>query len=59
MFVDPITSTIYHVELRPAEAGRSVIVNTEKGTDAVGKEWNVRSGVHEVRSNVQPIIRFA
>ena len=48
LVVDPITSTIYHIERRPAEAGRNVIVHTEKGEDAVGKEWNVRSGVHEV-----------
>ncbi|KAI0672134.1 alpha/beta-hydrolase [Trametes maxima] len=47
LFVDPITSTIYHNEQRPAEAGRVVIVNTEKGEDVVGKDWNVRSGVHE------------
>ena len=48
LVVDPIISTIYHIERRPAEAGRNVIVHTEKGEDAVGKEWNVRSGVHEV-----------
>ncbi|OSD00963.1 alpha/beta-hydrolase [Trametes coccinea BRFM310] len=47
LFVDPITSTIYHVEQRPDEGGRMVIVNTEKGHDVVGKEWNVRSAVHE------------
>ncbi|KAI0752561.1 alpha/beta-hydrolase [Daedaleopsis nitida] len=47
LFADPVTSTIYHIERRPAEAGRNVIVNTEKGQDVVGKEWNVRSGVHE------------
>ncbi|CDO77752.1 hypothetical protein BN946_scf184993.g15 [Trametes cinnabarina] len=47
VFVDPITSTIYHIEQRPNEGGRAVIVDTEKGVDVVGKEWNVRSGVHE------------
>lgn len=46
--MDPITSTIYHIEKRPAEAGRNVIVDTEKGEDVVGKEWNVRTAVHEV-----------
>ena len=53
IFVDPITSTIYHIESRPAEEGRCVIVNTEKGEDVVGKEWNVRTGVHEVRITVR------
>ncbi|RDX52385.1 alpha/beta-hydrolase [Lentinus brumalis] len=47
LFVDPITSTIYHIEKRPAEGGRMVIVDTEKGEDVVGKEWNVRTAVHE------------
>ncbi|TBU30383.1 alpha/beta-hydrolase [Dichomitus squalens] len=47
LLADPITSTIYHIERRPAEAGRTVIVKTEIGEDVVGKEWNVRTGVHE------------
>ncbi|KAI8996684.1 alpha/beta-hydrolase [Trametes punicea] len=47
VFVDPITSTIYHIEQRPSEGGRLVIVDTEKGEDVVGKDWNVRSAVHE------------
>ncbi|KAI0329778.1 alpha/beta-hydrolase [Cubamyces sp. BRFM 1775] len=47
LFVDPITATIYHIEARPSEGGRLVIVNTEKGEDVVGKDFNVRSGVHE------------
>ncbi|OBZ76925.1 Dipeptidyl peptidase family member 6 [Grifola frondosa] len=47
LFVDPITSTIYHIEGRPSEGGRSVIVNTEAGRDVVGKEWNTRTRVHE------------
>ncbi len=46
--MDPITSAIYHIEKRPAEGGRMVIVDTEKGEDVVGKEWNVRTAVHEV-----------
>lgn len=48
--VDPITSVIYHLEGRPQEAGRSVLVNTEKGKDVVGEGWNFRTGVQEVRS---------
>ncbi|PCH34635.1 alpha/beta-hydrolase [Wolfiporia cocos MD-104 SS10] len=47
VFVDPITSTIYHVEGRPYEAGRSVIVRTQEGHDAFGKGWNARTGVQE------------
>lgn len=48
VFVDPITSTVYHIEARPSEGGRSVIVKTEEGSDVVGKEWNTRTGVQEV-----------
>ncbi|KAI0634553.1 alpha/beta-hydrolase [Trametes polyzona] len=47
LFVDPITSTIYHIEQRPNEGGRLVIVDTEKGEDVFGKDWNSRSAVHE------------
>ncbi|KAF9493029.1 alpha/beta-hydrolase [Pleurotus eryngii] len=47
LLVDSITHTIYHVESRPAEDGRNVLVETETGRDLVGKEWNVRTGVHE------------
>ncbi|KAI0925300.1 hypothetical protein AcV7_005576 [Taiwanofungus camphoratus] len=47
VFVDPITSTVYHIEARPSEGGRSVIVKTEEGSDVVGKEWNTRTGVQE------------
>ncbi|EMD35932.1 hypothetical protein CERSUDRAFT_115835 [Gelatoporia subvermispora B] len=46
-FVDPITSVIYHIEDRPTEGGRSVIVITEENRDLFGKEWNARTGVHE------------
>ena len=56
LFADPITSTIYHIERRPAEGGRNVIVNTEKGQDVVGKEWNVRSAVHEVSASALQVI---
>jgi len=47
VFVDPITSTIYHVEGRPLEGGRSVIVKTEEGGDVFGRDWNARTGVQE------------
>ncbi|GJE93608.1 alpha/beta hydrolase [Phanerochaete sordida] len=47
IFVDPVTSTVYHVESRPSEGGRCAIVKTEGGVDLVGKEFNCRTGVHE------------
>lgn len=47
--MDPVTSTIYHIEQRANEGGRLVIVDTEKGVDVFGEGWNARNGVHEVR----------
>lgn len=47
VLVDPVTSAIYHIEKRPSEGGRNVLVNTKTGLDVVGREWNVRSRVHE------------
>lgn len=48
ILVDPTTSTIYHIESRPSEKGRNVVVNTATGQDVTsGKEWNFRTGVHE------------
>ncbi|KAH9949250.1 alpha/beta-hydrolase [Amylocystis lapponica] len=47
LFVDPITSTVYHVEARPSEGGRGVVVMTQNGVDAVGREWDTRTGIHE------------
>ena len=49
IIVDPITSTIYHVEKRPSEEGRSVLVRTQGGVDVIGREFNSRTSVHEVR----------
>lgn len=48
--VDPVTSKVYHLESRPSEGGRVVLVRTEDGVDIVGKEYNIRTGVQEVRS---------
>ncbi|KAJ7471903.1 Alpha/Beta hydrolase protein [Mycena latifolia] len=45
--VDPVTTGIYHVESRPSESGRSVLVESGTGRDIVGKKWNVRTGVIE------------
>lgn len=40
---------IYHVEKRPSEEGRSVLVRTEEGVDVIGRDFNCRTSVHEVR----------
>ncbi|KAJ6510522.1 Alpha/Beta hydrolase protein [Mycena sanguinolenta] len=45
--VDRATNKTYHVESRPSESGRSVLVESHSGRDIVGKQWNVRTGVHE------------
>ena len=45
--MDRVTSQVYHVEGRPSEGGRSVLVHTESGSDVVGPTWNVRTTVHE------------
>jgi hypothetical protein len=47
VLVDPATATVYHVESRPSESGRCVLVDSRTGRDLVGKEWNVRTGVCE------------
>ncbi|TFK39070.1 alpha/beta-hydrolase [Crucibulum laeve] len=47
VLVDPVTSNVYHLENRPSEAGRSVLVETQTDKDVVGRDWNVRSAVHE------------
>ncbi|KAJ3872065.1 alpha/beta-hydrolase [Lentinula edodes] len=50
VIVDPVTSIIYHLESRPAEKGRCVLVESETGREIVGKDVNVRTGVHEYGS---------
>lgn len=47
VLVDPVTSTIYHVEKRPSEQGRSVIVETKTNTDVFGAQWDAKSMVHD------------
>ncbi|KAF8664837.1 hypothetical protein AX16_000678 [Volvariella volvacea WC 439] len=47
VLVDSVTSKVYHIENRPSERGRAVLVETESGRDVVGKEANVRTGVQE------------
>jgi hypothetical protein len=43
VIVDPGTGKIYHMERRPAEAGRTVLVDTRTGKDVVPKDFNARS----------------
>ncbi|KAG9125844.1 hypothetical protein FRC07_005967 [Ceratobasidium sp. 392] len=45
--VDAATGTIYHVEERPHEGGRRVLVHSDSGKDVFGSQWNARTGVHE------------
>ncbi|KAJ7675444.1 alpha/beta-hydrolase [Mycena rosella] len=45
--VDALTDVVYHVESRPSESGRSVLVESHTGRDIVGQQWNVRTGVME------------
>ena len=45
--MDRVTSEVYHIESRPSEAGRNVLVHTASGQDIVGPGWNVRTAVQE------------
>ncbi|KAK7028292.1 peptidase-S9 domain-containing protein [Favolaschia claudopus] len=45
--VDRATGAVYHVDSRPSESGRCVLVESRTGRDLVGKQWNVRTGVME------------
>lgn len=47
ILVDSHNATLYHVERRPSEAGRNVIVNTKDQRDVLRSGWNVRTGVQE------------
>jgi hypothetical protein len=47
VIVDPITSEVYHLEKRPSEGGRNVLVHTATNRDLVGPGWNVRTMVQE------------
>ncbi|KAF9524556.1 Alpha/Beta hydrolase protein [Crepidotus variabilis] len=45
--IDNATSEVYHVESRPSEGGRSVLVRTATQQDITGPKWNVRTMVQE------------
>lgn len=47
IIVDPTGNLPYHIERRPLEGGRSVLVDSVTGEDVVSKGWNVRTGVQE------------
>ncbi|KAJ7119572.1 alpha/beta-hydrolase [Mycena epipterygia] len=47
VLVDPVTDVVYHLESRPSESGRCVLVESHSGRDLVGPQWNVRTGVME------------
>ena len=47
VLVDRLTSEVYHIESRPSEKGRCVLVHTSSNRDMVGSEWNVRTTVQE------------
>ena len=47
MLLDSVTRKIYHIERRPSEDGRAVIVDTITNRDVFGSEWNATTKVHE------------
>lgn len=47
VLVDRVTSEVYHIESRPSEKGRCVLVHTSSNRDVVGSKWNVRTSVQE------------
>ncbi|KAH9073576.1 alpha/beta-hydrolase [Lactarius deliciosus] len=44
---DVLVQSIYHVEGRPSEGGRAVIVDTIANKDIFSSEWNATTKVHE------------
>lgn len=47
VLVDSKTNAVYHLERRPSEGGRIVLVDSSSKKDVFGKGWNARTGVHE------------
>lgn len=47
VLLDPVTRKIYHIERRPSEGGRAVIVDTIDNKDIFGPVWNATTRVHE------------
>ncbi|KAF7293201.1 Peptidase-S9 domain-containing protein [Mycena chlorophos] len=46
LLVDSKTSSVYHIEKRPAERGRNTLVETATGKDLTSGDWDVRSSVN-------------
>ncbi|KAJ7688983.1 alpha/beta-hydrolase [Mycena rosella] len=46
VLVDPIRTTVYHIEKRPAEGGRNALLHTETGRDVAGGGWDVKNAVN-------------
>jgi dipeptidyl aminopeptidase/acylaminoacyl peptidase len=44
---DSVTRKIYHIEGRPSEGGRAVIVDTIANRDVFSSEWSATTRVHE------------
>jgi hypothetical protein len=42
ILVDSVTSKVYHVESRPDERGRNVVVESDTGKDTFGSDFNAR-----------------
>ncbi|KAI0042772.1 alpha/beta-hydrolase [Auriscalpium vulgare] len=47
VLVDAVTRVVYHIEKRPSEGGRAVIVDTVAGADVIGAGWNATTRVQE------------
>ncbi|KAF9265759.1 alpha/beta-hydrolase [Marasmius fiardii PR-910] len=47
VLIDPVTSIVYHLEGRPAEEGRTALVETKSGRDIIGRGFSAATGVHE------------
>ncbi|KAF8970860.1 Alpha/Beta hydrolase protein [Flammula alnicola] len=47
VIVDRVTSEVYHIESRPSEKGRCILVHTASHRDIAGAKWNVRTSVQE------------
>ena len=47
VILDCSTKLPYHIERRPTEGGRCVLVDDITHKDVVGPDWNVRTGVQE------------
>ncbi|KAH0838870.1 Alpha/Beta hydrolase protein [Lanmaoa asiatica] len=47
VLVDPITQVIYHLEERPEDHGRCVIVNTNAKKDVLPSPYSARDSVHD------------